>query len=1193
MAAQMVPFEEYTFIIRPISRNDLEVGRIRLIPVANSSIEYITTETLLNVTPQIGRLEIIRDVIAVIDEHEERIIVPAAVIAAITDFEYLSYDSNKGVQIEVDEVNLNGDPTGVTHKVLFSIMNQNNTEKLPNEIKINKINWRGDVTSTQHVALSVYHLEQGSWVCISEEQDFEVAADGMLNTPILISPVEEDTKYKIVAYHYESEEQHEFYFYAPIKPVCGENPIVDKVEWEGRKLYIDCPNILPTIQGKLNLCDWGFGFDYQTKGINIRSSILSSDPDVYGFKCIGDGLNKFLPCIDAYPNRVYTFPYGQDFDNKVGTDIMVPSGNNSIRIIAFNFIIKSIDNNGECTLLKYTDIHNATKKISISRLGNTDEYNFNVGSSGVRWSIMTNDELINRWHTAFLCLLNKNNVGYCRLIIPELTNPLNTGIKQGDYFKYIPKIAVSPINVDRQDFDVTVDYSCNSPAGVKLYIVAYLYQYNDTPDPGLITEQEIPLNVSSGTETLTFHNDFAYALRLGVKVVISGNVNTSSVTINSIKVNNNIETLSDANYDSLYSDNVLQNYISFNWSRLATTAVNVLTTVISGYHNTFNSINDELSANSSPVDFCFGNGNFAISHFICKDGAVDSSFNITDVDANLFMYMDEEAIKTILFGYKLTPQLICTNENLESHIISGEYIEELKYDKVVFLVDGLNNTLLANKQSDELTLKVTTKDVDDYTTTIVLTSFNRLFKNIKELARVPYDINFEADFDGAVLAFKEHYYAKQKRWGGNMGGGVNAELVYFDRGRKCLILEQHGDLYEGKVPAITTAGAIGYGFPVSLNENPVSWPDDKRFAQRNIRVAGLIQSINYHGYGMFDCWFKVPKGMTGLAICLWYFHYQEIYDYDKAWDFWVNTGMHHADGNIYRYDQSIATGSGAVWFVVNNEIDMELGSENTPYRSVMNPNNNASLKWYAPGLSMRQSVGCTTEGNDYGLWMIDWERSKATIEEVINTYGKDPTDERCWIASNRLVWVKIKNTFDEVNVGATVRSCRFNNWVNERWNDGCGAENVAQSGIYNRSEMDVNNRTPLGQLLHNSLGELIGLIEHYYDDGQYHKWSIDWLPTRTRLLIDDELIAICDAFVPFNPMTMLVGCWFPSGNVYDAGPLNGNYGTWAGIHANFDVANMEVKRIKYTPYSEQEAPTTHMRYDCETYAQDGLRELVY
>ncbi len=1190
MAVEMIPFEEYSFTIRPILRNDLEVSRIRLLPVENSNIEYITTDTMLNVTPQIGRLEIIRDIITVIDEHDERITVPAAIIDVISDFEYLSYDFRKGVQIEVDEVDLNGNPTGITHKVLFSIMNQNTTEKIPNKIKINKITWRGNPTTTQHVALSVYHLEEGSWVCISEEEDFEVSSDGMLNNPIIISPVEEDTKYKIVAYHYETEEQHEFYFYAPIKPICGENPIVDKVEWEGRKLYISCPYVKQEVEGDLPLADWGFPMDYQTKGLNLRSSIISSDADNYNFKCLVDGLNRAIPCIASYPNRIYNFPDNQDFDNIFANDILTPASGN-FRIIAFNFLINSINVGNRCEFLKYKDTNNVDRFIGIERSNIDSNYYLSIGGDTKLWSACTNNDLLNTWNTLFLCFLNKNGINYCRVLIPNLINPFAEGLKKGDNLQYLPKQNSQYFNVDRHDFEITVDFTASSTNSIKAYLLVYLYQYSDSPTYGRVDEIEIPLDGRSMI-TETIQNDFAYAARFGFKVVVNDDLSQNIILIDDIKINNNAITLIDSDYDTEYSDVRLANYIIFNWSRIETRQISVLTSVLNGYSGDFNA-GSAIIASNTTIYFGGGGGDFAISHFSCKNNIVDPTFAIEDIDADLFAYFGEKLVKAMILGYELTPKLLCANEDLETYTINGNYIEELKGDQIVFFVEGINNTLLANKESDNIQLSIITKSTTDYSTQRVLTTFTRLFKNIKELSRVSYDIDFENDFDNAVAQFKQHYYAKQKRWGGDMGGGVNAELVYFDRGRKCLILEQHGDFYEGNVPAIAPAGIIGYGFPVSLKENPATWPDDKRFAQRNIRVAGLIQSINYHGYGMFDCWFKVPKGMTGLAICLWYFHYQEIYNYDRYWDFWVNQGLQHADGNIYKYDESVASGFGATWFVVNNEIDMELGSENTPYRCATNPNNDSTFKWFAPGLSMRQCIGVDTPGANYGLWMIDWERSKATIKNVIDTYGCDPTDLNCWIPSSQLVWVKVKDSFDEINSGATVRSCRFNNWLNERWNDGCGASNVQQSGIYKRTEMDVNNRTPLGELQHNGLRELIGLIEHYYDDEQYHKWSIDWQPTRTRLLIDDEEIAICDAFVPFNPMTMLVGCWFPSANVYDAGPLAGNYGTWAGIHANFDVANMEVKRIKYTPYTEQEASTEHMRYDCETYAQDGLRELIY
>lgn len=73
---------------------------------------------------------------------------------------------------------------------------------------------------------------------------------------------------------------------------------------------------------------------------------------------------------------------------------------------------------------------------------------------------------------------------------------------------------------------------------------------------------------------------------------------------------------------------------------------------------------------------------------------------------------------------------------------------------------------------------------------------------------------------------------------------------------------------------------------------------------------------------------------------------------------------------------------------------------------------------------------------------------------------------------------------------------------------------------------------------------------------------------------------------------MLVGCWFPSGNAYDKNVLLGEWGTWSGVHADWEIGLMQVKRIKFKAYTEEEAPTTDMRYDCETYAEDGLREIL-
>lgn len=102
-------------------------------------------------------------------------------------------------------------------------------------------------------------------------------------------------------------------------------------------------------------------------------------------------------------------------------------------------------------------------------------------------------------------------------------------------------------------------------------------------------------------------------------------------------------------------------------------------------------------------------------------------------------------------------------------------------------------------------------------------------------------------------------------------------------------------------------------------------------------------------------------------------------------------------------------------------------------------------------------------------------------------------------------FLEISDTIDEVNYGANTRSCRFNNWMAEQWNDGCGIYGDPSGSQLGKSELTVNNRTPLGELVYGGLDETLKYVEHYYDDGEYHKWSIDWTKDYTRLLIDDDV----------------------------------------------------------------------------------------
>ena len=134
------------------------------------------------------------------------------------------------------------------------------------------------------------------------------------------------------------------------------------------------------------------------------------------------------------------------------------------------------------------------------------------------------------------------------------------------------------------------------------------------------------------------------------------------------------------------------------------------------------------------------------------------------------------------------PKLRATNVSSEVNYISVFNMTEMKDATVMFYLENL---------------PVGETVIDVMSDTDVLSSITRNIKPIKTpTGEAAYDIDFTQDFDAAIVEFKRRYYAKQKRWGGNMGGGTHGALIYYNRGEKCLILEQHGDLYDGAVPAV-------------------------------------------------------------------------------------------------------------------------------------------------------------------------------------------------------------------------------------------------------------------------------------------------------------------------------------------------------------------------------------------------------
>lgn len=1161
-----------------------EVINGNVVQVQNPNYDYFMNTLSVSVAPVDGATLFIRRNKIMDGEivvAEEKLVHQGA-------FSFPDYDTRQSLVITDTEVN-----GSTSHTILVQILNVVGEERIPCNYTLSKLEFAAQITDSQHV--DIQYKQVGATDYITLGTNVIVPPTGKINN-ISLGQLPDDTEYLLRIYHYEMDEEKFFLFHTNLIPTLGINPIIGKVEWNGRIVLLDAPDVKARMYPSPDKLDWMFPMDYSTKSFdNILSSLWTSD----------DYLGK---------NENYHFEMRTSTDNPEETYIGCAINKDHYIGLPFDYVNDKLPDQGASMNIFYKDLFTvsnpATDRNAIimkfyadpthvgplkllginhnSEYDNTNYLGFDFNKAGdcrevnvfgkVMLTSSTGDPLITsgKWYTLLL-VTNGDKINY--LSISDYSNysqtaiPINAGAHVGNV-----DLKNKLYDAGRLPVTIELTYDCTQyTSEIGLCIDYATYQYIEDNDTNNQIEKgnSIYKSPEYGTGkkiTVTIPNESAYGIAVGYSLgfLKGGTTVAGKVTITDFKVNG-VSIFSDlANYP-FKVDEAASAYISGTktdiiWAKTG----NSLSTPIGGTVFEDVELNQNIELNARLFVGCpVQSGDMTnASYVVSRLGLHKSTITGTDSWDTPYQYIDPTVMEALGAGYKKMPKLKCTNDNGTVTVIPTSEMTEMKDATVRFLLEGLpiGKTRIEVESGED-----------------ILSSVSREIKSVKLTpAQADYDINFEGDFDAAVTEFKKRYYAKQKRWGGNMGGGTNGNLIYFNRGLKCLILEQHGDKYRGIVPAVAPAGANGYGLPVDLVENPLNYIPNT--SQRTSRVGGLIQSVDYHPYGMFDCWFKVPKGMIGLAICLWYFHYQEIYNYDKTFKFWTETGV-----KGYTYADSVKSGYGATWVVINNEIDMELGSENTPYRTVMNPNSDTSIMWYVPGLSYRQAIGCTATGADYGTWMIDWEASKAAIDAVTET---DPQNSASYLRSNQLKWVKIMDTIDEVNYGANVRSCRFNNWMNEAWNDGCGVYGTIANSQLGKGELSVNNRTPLGDIDPKAVQQSARYVEKYYDDGQYHKWSIDWKGDYTALYIDDEPIAICKAFVPFNPMTMLVGCWFPSGNAYDKNVLLGEWGTWSGVHADWEVGLMQVKRIKFKAYTEEEAPTTDMRYDCETYAEDGLREIL-
>lgn len=572
-------------------------------------------------------------------------------------------------------------------------------------------------------------------------------------------------------------------------------------------------------------------------------------------------------------------------------------------------------------------------------------------------------------------------------------------------------------------------------------------------------------------------------------------------------------------------------------------------------------------------------------------GKFESVKNSSDPQLELKM------IRPSLFKATIELSFHTTDDTTVDYLISNPSPKEKSIGFVVPKIDELKN-----KTVDYVDVKIVAQGVTKYSERLSGLIVGRTviypYTFPENYIYSSFDANFAAlsTIEEKTTLLKEMFFTKHGTWGG-YNGGVNGHNCYFNQDG-VLVLENHGDNYSGSLKAVGKEGLqelnnyTGYGGDLYTD---YSW--DTRPNKSCLRVGTTLVSNRYFTFGKLDVWMKLPKGIYGVCPAIWFFHYIEVPEGDPRY-------------NEYPYNQRVIQGSAddGYYRVVNNEIDIELPSHLT--KGSADSFDELQSCYFDPiAVDNKTMIGIGDPNNN---------------DDFLNT-GLF----QCINPSNPYVrssWQQVPGYAGTYPVSwhPSFQNCKFNNWQGE-YNSGDGwahmqyYETELEEVIEINAEDYYKGTSVYGDNpLVNEKEEYLAIFQHLTDnedgmaDGLFHKWTIEWLPDRTVLYLDDVCVRVNKGFIPFNVMKLTIGTWFPTmplaledpnhpgkykkcnnnnykdaEGVYDQNGIYGvkrdlispvagdvNIGTWAGVRANWEICQVEISRVKYTRYNRNDVIST-------------------